>query len=135
MVKISDAIPYAEIAAIIGEAKALELSKLRGGRALYVPSPQRLGPNTPVVELLGHAAAEALAQRFGGNNIVVPLSQGKRARVWELREGGWSISRIAAEMRCHERTVYNILAGPRPRGLGAPAEADDPPLLAYIAKR
>ncbi|MBX9635057.1 MAG: helix-turn-helix domain-containing protein [Magnetospirillum sp.] len=128
-------VSYAEIVGIIGEAKALHLSKVRGGRTLYIPSPQRLGPNTPLVEIVGAEAAEALAMRFGGAPIDVPLSPGKRARVWELREARWTIARIAGELKCTERTIYNILAGPRPRALGEAAPAELPPLLAYIVKR
>lgn len=129
-----DVVSYAVIVEVIGEAKALELSKARGGRALYIPSPDRLGPDTPVVQLVGVEAAEKLSVRFGGTRIDIPLGPGKRARVWELREGGKSIARIAAEMRCTERTVYNVLAGPRPKALSA-SVPDMPPLLAYIVKR
>jgi hypothetical protein len=128
-------VSYADIAAAIGEAKALELSKVRGGRELYIPSPERLSPHSPLVALVGPEAAEALARRYSRRYIAVPLTQGKRARIWELREGGRSISWIAKEMRCHERTIYNILAGPRPKGIDAPQPASLPPLLAYIAKR
>lgn len=128
-------ISYADIAQLIGESLALHLSKERGGRALYIPSPRRLGPQTPVVILVGIAAAESLAQRYGGTHIDVPLGPGKRARVWELREiHKWTIARIAAEMRCTERTVYATLAGPRPRSMGAAAPVEEPPLLAYMAK-
>jgi hypothetical protein len=128
-------VSYAVIAGLIGEAKALELSKKRGGRALYIPSPERLGPTTPVVAMLGPDVAEKLAARFGGTHIDVPLGPGKRARIWELREGGKSISAIAGVMNCTERTVYYILSGPRPKALGAPPASELPPLLAFIAKR
>lgn len=128
-------VSYSDIAQLIGEAMALQLSKAHGGRSLYIPSPQRLKPTASVVVLVGVEAAAKLGQRYNGASIVVPIGPGKRARVWELREMNWSIPRIAAEMRCHERTVYNILAGPRPRALAAPAPAELPPLLAYIAKR
>ncbi|HSV28622.1 MAG TPA: helix-turn-helix domain-containing protein [Candidatus Omnitrophota bacterium] len=128
-------VSYADLVAAIGEAKTLALSKDRGGRGLYIPSLARLGPSSPVVQLLGVEAAEALARLWPGETIDIPLTQGKRARVWELREGGRSISAIAKEMRCHERTVYNILAAPRPAALGARVEEEPPPLLAYIAKR
>lgn len=130
-----DVVSYAVIVEVIGEAKALELSKKRGGRELFIPIPSRLGPHTPVVQLLGVEAAEKLSARFGGDRIDVPLGPGKRARVWELREAGKTIAWIAAEMRCTERTVYNVLAGPRPAALGALPDTVLPPLLAYIAKR
>jgi len=125
---------YADLVGLIGQAKALHLSKIRGGRALSIPAPQRLGPQSPVVVLVGAEAAEALARVYGGGRIDVPLGPGKRALVWELREAGKTIPQIAADLRCTERTVYNILSGPRPAALGtAPDEL--PPLLAYIARR
>lgn len=125
---------YADLVEALGEAKALELSKARGGRGLYVPAPGRLGPSTPVVQLLGVDAAEALSGRYGGTTIEIPMTQGKRARVWELREAGRTVPQIAREMLCHERTVYNILAGERPRSLAA-REDEPPPLLAFMARR
>lgn len=130
-----DVVSYAVIVEVIGEAKALELSKKRGGRELFIPIPSRLGPHSPVVQLIGVDAAEKLARRFAGDRFNVPLGPGKRARVWELREAGWTIARIAGEMRCTERTIYNVLAGPRPATLDAPPDNELPPLLAYIVKR
>ena len=124
---------YADIVAVIGETLALRLSKDHGGHDLYIPSLRRLGDNAPVVVLVGRDAAEALARRWGSNTINVPLGPGKRARIWERRADGWTIGRIATEMRCTERTVYATLAGPRPKELGAPAKL--PPLLAYLANR
>jgi len=135
MSRNEDTISYSDLVSLIGEAKALALSKDRGGRALYIPSPDRLGPTSPVVVLVGVDAATILARRYGGADIDVPLGPGRRARIWELREGGRSVAAIAGEMRCTERTVYNILAGPRPSALGAPPPDDLPPLLAFIARR
>lgn len=112
MSRNEDTISYSDLVGLIGEAKALALSKDRGGRALSIPAPHRFGPTSPVVVLVGVEAAEVLARRFTGGRIDVPLGPGKRARVWELREGGRSVAAIAGEMRCTERTVYNILAGP-----------------------
>lgn len=126
---------YGELVAAIGEADALALSKSRGGRGIYIPPLHRLGPQTPAVQLLGVAAAEEMARRYPGHTVDIPMTQGKRARVWELREGGRTIPAIAQEMRCHERTVYNILAGPRPKAMAEAPEAEPPPLLAFIARR
>jgi hypothetical protein len=135
MSRNEDTISYSDLVGLIGEAKALSLSKDRGGRSLTIPAPHRLGPASPVVVLVGVDAAIVLARRFGGARIAVPLGPGRRARVWELREGGRSIAAIAAEMRCTERTVYNILAGRRPSALGSPPPDDLPPLLAFIVRR
>ncbi|MBC7950584.1 MAG: hypothetical protein H7Z12_02020 [Rhodospirillaceae bacterium] len=67
-------VSYTELVAVIGEAKALELSKQRGGRTVYVPSAARLGVNTPLVELLGVNAAEAMATfGIGGQFRPQPL--------------------------------------------------------------
>lgn len=126
---------YAELVEAIGEADALALSKARGGRGLYIPPLGRLTPHSPAVQVLGPAAAEECARRWPGCTVDIPMTQGKRARVWELREGGKAIATIAGEMNCHERTVYNILAGPRPKALGEAAKAELPPLLAFIARR
>lgn len=131
---MSKSVSYADLVALLGEAPALSLCKRRGGRSLYVPLPGRLGPRTPVVQLVGPAGAEALSLRFGPAVIDLPLSQGKRARVWELREGGMTIEQIAGELNYTARNVYLVLAQPRPKALDA-REEEEPPLLAYIAKR
>lgn len=128
-------VAYADIVELIGEFAALDLSKVRGGRALYIPSPTRLGEQSPVVRLVGMDCALKLAERFGGTHIDIPIGPGKRARVWELKEQGWTAGRIAGEMRCTERTVWNILGGTRPRTLGPAPTAELPPLLAYLAER
>lgn len=127
-------VSYAVIVDLIGEAAALALSKARGGRSLTIPSPDRLGPSSPVVALVGRTAAEALAARFGGTRIDVPLGPGKRARIWEMRGRGTAIAEIAREMRCTERTVYNVLAGAPPKGMQAPA-VEAPPLLTLMGRR
>ncbi len=128
-------VPYGEFAQILGEGLALVLSQKRGGRQLYIPRLDRLSQSSPVVAVMGMEAAEKLAaSRLGGSDVVVPIGPGKRGRIWQLRDQGWTQARIAEEMRCHVRTVQNILAGNRPRGVEAPPEPPEPPLLALMAK-
>lgn len=129
-------VPYGEFASILGEVQALALSQKRGGRQLYVPRLDRLTAHSPVVAILGMEAAQKLAaSRLGGGDVVVPIGPGKRGRVWQLRDQGWTQARIAEEMRCHVRTVQNILGGTRPRGVEAPPEPPPPPLLALMATK
>ncbi|MEO0034327.1 MAG: hypothetical protein RLZZ501_350 [Pseudomonadota bacterium] len=133
---MADTVPFGDLVEAIGAGLALALSKKRGGRSLSVPAPGRLGPASPVVVLVGPDAAESLARRWGGSTIMVPSGPGKRALAWEWREAGWTVARIAETLRCTERTVYNILAGPRPAAAPrAAAPAEEPPLLAFIARR
>lgn len=132
---MADTVSFGDLAELIGASLALTLSQKRGGRSLYIPAPARLGPASPVVVLVGPDAAEALARRYGGAAIAVPLGPGKRARAWELRDAGRSVGQIAAELHCTERTVYNILAGPRPAVPGGATSPEEPPLLAFIARR
>lgn len=135
MSKANASVPYGEFAEILGESLALELSQKRGGRQLYIPRPDRLTALSPVAALMGMEAAQKLsASRLGGTDVVIPIGPGKRGRVWQLRDQGWTQACIAAEMRCHVRTVQNILGGTRPRGVEAPPEPPPPPLLALMIK-
>lgn len=50
----------------------------------------------------------------------------RNAKMFALRDSGWSVKDIAVELAVSEQTVYNVLNGDRPpMDMGAKAEADD----------
>lgn len=100
---------FGDLVELLGPESAEKILLARGGRSLYIP--HEPGPHSPLVNILGQEDADKLAARYGGNTVEVPIVRAKRLRILHLRRvERWSISRIAAEMRCTERTVYNVLA-------------------------
>lgn len=125
-----DAITFDVIVELIGMEDAIKLSMARGGRDLYVPTPDRTGVNSPAVVIMGVEATRKLGARFGGFRIRVPNGPGKRALVRKLRGEGKSIPEIIAATKYTERYVYLLLAQDPP-ALPAPPEL---PLLAFMSK-
>lgn len=114
-------------ARVIGQDAAVRLSAHFGGRQLYVPhTPQG---DSELVQVVGEIAARKLGRQFGGVHFAVPVTEGKRVRILEARREGKTISRIASELACTTRHVYNVLAEFRVHGgtlLDPPT--DDPDL-------
>lgn len=100
-------VPYGSVVEVLG-AEAEPLIIERGGRSVYIP--HHPGPHSPLVQILGQDAANRLAARHGGNIVCPPILKARRLRIIELRRQGWTITRIAADMRCTERTIYKVLA-------------------------
>lgn len=117
---------YHEIVSLIGEEKALELSIKAGGSDIFIPRPGRIGSSSIIVELVGADAASALAAIYGGESIWVSNGPGKRAKMWALREAGWTHNAIAREVNCTARTVYSTFAKTR-RPSVLPAVPPPPP--------
>jgi hypothetical protein len=98
----------------IGVDAALRLVECLGGTRLYVP--ERMTPEHPIVALLGHKNAYALANQFGGDQIILPrcvaaMRAIRDATIRELRSGGVSTKRLALNHGLTERQIYAILAG------------------------
>jgi hypothetical protein len=92
----------------LGPETARKLADVFGGRRLYVP--KAMGEHHPIVQTIGPQAAAVLAEHFGGAaGIDVPMLAERRARILELDAAGWSRARIARDVGCTERRVYQVL--------------------------
>jgi len=105
-----------ELSTRIGLPQVLLLAAHYGGTPLYIP--QRLGADHKLAGLLGLEAAQTLAAHYAGQTLYVALNstgdhvrQGKKRqqRIRELKEQGWSHTRIARELRTTDRTVRKVL--------------------------
>lgn len=115
-----------EIADVIGRERALFLiGKLpkAGSRSwrvcLYVP--KRIGPDHPLVSLIGWRDANLLVREFGGmilqpSNCVQVHRDFRNREARRLHAEGWTIGRLADLFDLSERQVANILAGPATQG-------------------
>jgi hypothetical protein len=102
-----------DIASLIGLDHAARLISAFGGMRLYVPrSPE---PDDTLSELIGSAAACALARIYGGDRIDVPNPTPRRIQIIELRASGVSIDVIARSLHCTRRRVFQVLAEARRR--------------------
>jgi hypothetical protein len=111
-----------DLVSMIGLEGAARLIGAFAGMRLYVPhAPQ---PNDSLSEVIGLAAARALAQIYGGDRIDVPNPTPRRVQIVDLHRNGISINGIARELRCTRRRVFQVLAEvrnkQRPRGLPQP---------------
>jgi hypothetical protein len=128
---VNDRMSWSDLVELIGPARALDLSRQRGGRSVYVPSPANLTEGCPLVMIVGAAAASRLAGKYSGARLHVPNGPGKRALVRAMRGQGKTISEIVAATRYTERHVYTVLAEPPGPGEAAVMPAA-PPLLAMM---
>ncbi len=113
------------IADAAGEKAALILAREKASQEFYVPAPEKLTPDHWLVALLGLDAARAMADVFGGNNMVLPPSIGgqkrKRADILaEMIERGYTVNKITAATGVARSTVYEHRAKHRA------APKDDP---------
>lgn len=103
-----DRFSFDEVRAVVGEEAAANLSRDLGGRQVYVP--REPGPAHPLTVSMGAEASAALGLAFGGQRIDVSLLPAKRSRILALKAEGWKTWRIARDLRCTERHVYQVLA-------------------------
>lgn len=104
--------PPAELGALSRHLSPAELRALVehcGGVRLYVPL--RPGRGSPVVRAVGLAAAQRLAQGFGGQQLKVPLARAWLVRVFAAEN--LSQSQIARRLRITESTVWRLLRDAR----------------------
>ena len=68
-----------------------------------------------LARVIGGEAADLLAEVFGGERFCFPTGAGQstRRRVASMRKRGFSVARIARELRLSERHVYKVLAALR----------------------
>jgi Mor family transcriptional regulator len=100
-----------------------------GGQRLYIPIAP--APGDRVTSSIGLDAALAMARAFGGDRLVVPVTNDharRRTRILAMRKNHVSVRRIAHQLRCSERYVYKVLAAEiRPRRHSRPDAPSQPP--------
>lgn len=99
------------VAEAAGVEAALKLSQERGGTRIYVP--RKLPADHWLVSLIGMAGANALRERYAGENIDLPLGVGGSAQNARLAarlalDGGASVAQAARVAGLTERTVYAL---------------------------
>lgn len=128
-----------EIVGLIGLDQAMAFTENYGGQRVYIPAPQRLGPDHPFAELLGHGPALKLAAGIaiggGGVELMIPRAHAyrravrNRAIVAELAQG-MTAPKLARKYGMTEGAIYRINAAhkrhPNPKANTAPTPHDTP---------
>lgn len=107
-----------ELYTVVGRGAAEALMQAWGGTRLYVPKPDNLKLNHPIVLRIGSYQAERLANRYGGTRLEVPcysshLKALRNKEVVNQYEGGIKIEAIALNYGISARGVKNIIAAHR----------------------
>ncbi len=108
-----------EIAAAAGVQAAYDLVRARGGQRVYIPAPDKLGPEHWLVRACGAQAARAIAAHFSvgdmGCDVKLPLGSGssylaeQRAREQALQaaiDAGRSVNDIVREVGVDRSSVF-----------------------------
>ncbi len=95
-----------ELADHLGLERTMRLVDTLGGLPTYVP--HVVAADSSICQLIDQGLAEALAPIYGGDYLVLPLS--RRAMVLWLASKGLPSARIAAKLRCGQRTVVRMIA-------------------------
>jgi Mor family transcriptional regulator len=107
------------IVELLGVELALKFVAKFGGRRLYLPQPERLDPNGPIVATVGSEAAKKIACEWRGLEIMVPKCSAwviaERNRQIHCDAATMSASQVAEKYGLTERSVFKILkSGRRP---------------------
>ncbi len=102
-----------ELADVVGQGKALAFARDFGGRRLSVPRRERMGEDHRLVQALGRAGADRLADLYGGETIDVPMGPvgtlaEARRRLARALDDGASIDGAAATAGLHRRTAQRM---------------------------
>lgn len=89
----------------IGLDLTVKLVAALGGSREYIPKSPPAGG--PLARLIGLEAARRLARVMGGERPDIPLGRG--FLIAHLRSQGMTVSSIARQLKCNERTVYDHL--------------------------
>jgi Mor family transcriptional regulator len=119
-------IPVDKLVAELGLPLALKLAEAFGGTAVYVPTPERLRENHPLVMVLGLEAAKKLAAEWPQHEVIVPICADylRRIRNRQVRADRASLTarEAAQKYETTERHIFRIWASPDDEELGAEPE-------------
>lgn len=95
---MNDDLPKAlvEVAEIVGRDAALDLAQACGGQRIYVPRPEALSEDGPLVRALGREDGVRIAAAMAGSRLQVPRA--RRALVKRLAARGVSTAEIASSL-------------------------------------
>ncbi|MGH7905632.1 MAG: helix-turn-helix domain-containing protein [Candidatus Binataceae bacterium] len=97
-----------EIEQLIGVDAAEKFVTDFAGRRVYVPHVP--APDDLITRSIGFSAAVKLASLFAGYRMEVPARANRRDQIVALRASGYTVPKIARELRCTARRVYQVLA-------------------------
>ncbi len=106
-----------QIAEVIGDEAAHKLARDFGGTRLYIPADPC--QSHPLAVSVGRGDAMAIAARFAGEELVIPMYKSRAQRrhdrdlILKLRAKHRSIDAIARQVGCSRRHVCNVLAEAR----------------------
>lgn len=100
------------IADAAGEKAALILAREKSAQKIYIPAPSYIDGDHWLAVMVGLDEARAIAEEFGGHDIVLPPSIGgqkrKRADILaEMIAKGHSVNAITAATGVARSTVYD----------------------------
>jgi hypothetical protein len=103
-----------DIAQLIGVEPALALAEAFGGTRLNIP--KTIPAAHRIAGVVGYENAQLVAPRWGGQLMRIPSAKAARLqlRVFQLRDEGLSMAKIALDCQISQRHVENLLRGWRP---------------------
>lgn len=99
----------AEIIDAIGREKAAQLSRLLGGKFVYVP--QEPTPDNAIAEAIDLPTLQTLTDAIGSGVLYIPVGIYKRQRDQEINQllaQGASARRVARAYRLSPRTIRHL---------------------------
>ncbi len=100
----------------IGYARTIKLIRARGGQQVWIP--KKATDDRVLAQVIGKEALAVLCEHHGGERLELPKEdkiavQARDARLWELRQAGWTESQLAREFDLTRRWVLAICARKR----------------------
>jgi len=100
-----------EISELVGKNTALALADQFGGTRIYIPLPENLKINHPLVLCVGMVAAKKIAKQYSREQITIPLARELLAsQIAREIETGSTVAQIARRLGTTERNVWRIKA-------------------------
>lgn len=109
-------VSFDDLREAIGLQAALKLCDEHGGTTVTVPARPKV--SHPIARAIGLQDAKRLNAVFGNTRLSLPLGptrgeRGRRTRVAQLLDQGYSAPEAARLADVHERTVWNVKARKR----------------------
>lgn len=105
------------IAQVIGEPLAMQLADKRCGKRVHIPQPQSVH-RADLSSVIGAEAAAKLAEIYGGMEINVPISIGKRCAVARLLQRDVDTMDIVSTVFVTRQFVYTVKKQMEEDGIG-----------------
>lgn len=96
----------AQIARVVGPRKAIVLADALGGVKTYIP--KHPGADHPISHLIGHDAARALAEIYGGFEVVIPRGVYRDLKKAAIMDAAGSRRQVALALGVTERYVRKV---------------------------